>query len=73
MSPRHAAACERCGEVGEPRWIADLLQGQISEIGVFLCDKCYTALERADARAWEWFREYRDHNMAHDDPRLKKK
>jgi hypothetical protein len=29
-------------------------------IGVVLCGKCYDALMQADARAWKWFREYRD-------------
>jgi hypothetical protein len=60
MKPYHAAACERCGNVGKHRWIDDFLQFRITEIGVFLCDKCYAALRQADARAWEWFRKYRD-------------
>jgi hypothetical protein len=60
MKPRHAAACERCAHVGKLRWIDDLFRFRLTNIGVFLCDKCYKDLIQADARAWEWFREYRD-------------
>jgi len=62
MKPRHAAtlACEPCGNVGKHRWIDDLLRFRMNKIGVFLCDKHYKALLQADARAWAWFREYRD-------------
>ena len=65
MKPRHAATlaprkCARCGNPGKHRWIDDFFRFRITKIGVFLCDKCYAALRQADARAWEWFREYRD-------------
>ena len=65
--------CERCGNVGKHRWIDYLLRFRMNKIGVFLRDKCYKALRQADARAWAWFREYRDHTIATDDPRLKEK
>ena len=70
MNLRDAAAlaCERCGNVSKHRWIGDLFRFRMNKIGVFLCDKCYKAPMQADARAWDWFREYRD-----DDPRLKEK
>jgi len=60
MKPRPAAACEHCGDVGKQRWINDGLQFRTTRIGVVLCQKCYKALRQADARAWAWFREYRD-------------
>jgi hypothetical protein len=63
MKPRHTAACARCRNVGKLRWIDDLLRFRMNKIGVFLCDSCYTALMQADARAWEWFREYRDRGL----------
>lgn len=52
--------CERCGNVGKRRSIDDLLEFRITKVRAFLCDKCYAALEQADATAWKWFREYRD-------------
>jgi len=60
MNFRHDAACARCGSVGQHRWIEDLRQFRMNRIGVILCNKCYDALRQADARAWDWFREYRD-------------
>jgi hypothetical protein len=62
MKPRHVAtlACERPGNVGKHRWIDNLLNFRMNKSGVFLCDKHYKALLQADARAWAWFREYRD-------------
>jgi len=63
MSPRDDAACARCGSAGQHRWIDDLLRFRMNKIGVILCDKCYDALVQADARAWDWFREYRDETV----------
>ena len=60
MKPRHDASCARCGSFGRHRRIDDLLRFRMNRIGVVLCDKCYDALMQADARAWDWFREYRD-------------
>ena len=60
MKSGHAAACERCGNAGELRLIDDLIRFRMTEIGVNLCNECYAALRQADARAWEWFRKYRD-------------
>jgi len=65
MKPRPAATlapgkCERCGNVGKHRWIDDLFRFRMNRIGVVLCRECYKALMQADARAWEWFRGYRD-------------
>ena len=60
MKPCHDVACARCRSVGQRRWIDDVFRFRMNRIGVFLCDKCYRALIQADARAWEWFREYRD-------------
>lgn len=60
MKPYHDATCERCGNTGKRRWIDDLLEFRITRNCVSLCNKCYAALRQADARAWEWFRNYRD-------------
>ncbi len=52
--------CERCGDVGAHRWINDLLRFRLTKIGAVLCQKCYEGLMQADARAWQWFRKFRD-------------
>lgn len=64
MNSCQAVGCERCGNVGRHRWIDDLLQFRVTEIGVSLCNKCYAALRQADARAWEWFRKFRDRKLS---------
>jgi len=63
MKSHRTATCERCENVGKHRWIDDLIRFRITETGVSLCNKCYAALRQADARAWEWFRKYRDRKL----------
>jgi hypothetical protein len=60
MSSRDATFCARCGKPGKYRWIDDYRLFRRTRIGLSLCGKCYGALRRADARAWEWFRGYRN-------------
>jgi hypothetical protein len=54
------AACERCEKAGRPRRLNELLQHDSNEPAIALCRKCVHLLRYADARAWRWFREYRD-------------
>jgi excisionase family DNA binding protein len=60
MKRRHAAACAHCGNVGKPRQLNELLERDRNEPAIALCDQCVRLLKYADARTWEWFREYRD-------------
>ncbi len=60
MKPRHAAACARCGNPGEPYQLNDLLRFDQSEPVVALCNDCLYALRYADATTWKWVREYRE-------------
>jgi hypothetical protein len=60
MNPRHAAACARCGNAGKQCQLNELLQIDKHEPAVALCDQCLRLLKYADARTWEWFREYRE-------------
>ena len=60
MNLRHTAAYARCGSVGKPRQLNDLLRFDRNEPVVALCDQCLNLLKYADARTWEWFRRYRD-------------
>jgi hypothetical protein len=56
----NAVACARCGNVGEPHQLDDLLELNIGEPIIVLCGKCLHSLKYADASTWKWFREYRD-------------
>jgi len=61
MKARHAAVCARCGKLGKHSEIKDAVGLFLMRIDdIVLCDKCYNALIQADARAWRWFRKYRD-------------
>ena len=60
MKRRHAATCARCGNVGTPYQLIDLLEFDRNQLIVALCDRCLRLLKYADARTWEWFRKYRD-------------
>jgi hypothetical protein len=60
MKPRQAAACARCGNVGRPRQIDELLQFNRDELVIALCNQCLHSLKYADAHTWKWFRDYRD-------------
>ncbi|MGA6970003.1 MAG: hypothetical protein WBY93_00115 [Candidatus Binatus sp.] len=60
MKARHVAACARCGNAAKHRWIDDLLRWRMYRIGIDLCVKCYDGLMQADARAWAWFRGWRE-------------
>jgi hypothetical protein len=58
--PGHAGACARCGRIGRQRWVDDLVDLSIENTSIVLCEDCYRHLKEADARAWAWFRKYRD-------------
>ena len=52
--------CARCGKVGKPRQLNELLKFDKDEPIVVLCNQCLHALKYADAHTWKWFRDYRD-------------
>ena len=52
--------CARCGKVGRPRQLDELLQRNRNEPVMVVCNQCVYMLKYADARKWKWFREYRD-------------
>src|SRR5580692_3356339 len=53
MKPRQAAASARCGSVGRPYQLNDLLRFDKNEPAVALCDQCLHSLKYADAHTWE--------------------
>jgi hypothetical protein len=53
-------ACARCGQSARPHQLNELLEFDEREPVIALCGQCVNALKYADARTWEWFREYRD-------------
>jgi hypothetical protein len=57
---RHAVACARCGKVGRPRQLNELLEFDRNEPIIVLCRQCVHLLKHADADTWNWFRDYRD-------------
>ena len=57
---RRADACARCGKVGRPRQLDELLQRNRNEPVMVVCNQCVYMLKYADASRWKWFREYRD-------------
>jgi hypothetical protein len=59
MKPRHAARCAYCGNAGKPRQLNELLRHDKNEQVIVLCNQCLRGLKYADARTWEWFRDYR--------------
>jgi hypothetical protein len=68
MKPRGpAVACARCGNVGGPHQLNDLLEFDETEPIVPLCDQCLHLLKYADARTWGWFRECRDRLISSQD------
>jgi hypothetical protein len=57
MKPRRKVACARCGNVGRPRQLNELLIRDERKPIIILCGKCVHALHYADAETWKWFRE----------------
>ena len=63
MKPVHLAACARCGSVGKPYQLNDLLEHDERVPAVDLCDQCLHALKYADGRTCGWrLRSRRDCN-----------
>jgi len=60
MKAHRAAACARCGNVDRRRIVADSIGSRWTIVSVVLCEDCHRHLRESDARAWEWFRKYRD-------------
>jgi hypothetical protein len=52
--------CERCGNVGKPRQLNELLEFDGREPIIVLCNHCVNLLRYADASTWKWFREFRN-------------
>lgn len=67
MKPSHGAACARCGKAGQPYQLNDLLEQDESQPCAMICDQCMELLVYADARAWRWFRKYRDRLISSHD------
>jgi hypothetical protein len=60
MKNRQATARARCGNIGTPRQLNELVQFDRNEPIISLCGECLHLLKYADASTWKWFREYRD-------------
>jgi hypothetical protein len=60
MKNRQATACARCGNIGTPRQLNELVRFDRNEPTISLCGECLHLLKYADASTWKWFREYRD-------------